>query len=135
MFLTPKPLCTFFIFTQILLLLKCEQQHFYTLQLILNTFYIYKKKKIKIKTKFFDFLKCLVIINQSRVYKLVIFFEFTLFSLMFSSFLLTFFTFSFILSYFCFYLIIRLNYYGLFPCKSMLGTLKFQCYRVYFQPT
>ena len=74
--------------------------------------------------------------NQSQVYKLVSFFEFTLFHLIFSCFLaelhsLTFLTFSFILSYFCFSLIIALNSSWLIPMSinacdtkvSMLSSL------------
>ena len=51
----------------------------------------------------------MVIFNQSRVHKLVIFLAFTLFSFIFSSFSLAFLTFSLILSYFCFSLMIAFN--------------------------
>ena len=66
------------------------------------------------KIKFFDCEKCSILFDQPRVYKLVIFLEFTLFSIIFSCFSaklrsLTFLTFSVILSYFCFTLRIAIN--------------------------
>ena len=107
MLVTPKSSCTFSMLAQIFpvfLLLKCEHQRFYILQLILDTFHIYTKSKKKDNLE-----KCLIIFNQSHVYKLVIFLEFTLFNLVFSCFSLAFLKFSLILSYFCFSLIIVLD--------------------------
>ena len=96
MFLTSKSSCTFFMLAQILpvFLNISEHQRFYILQMILDIYkdkvsiyfldksiyFIYTKNKIK----FFDFVKCLVAFNQSHVYKLVTFFEFRLFNLIFS---------------------------------------------------
>ena len=99
MFSTPEPSYTSFIFGQIapvfFLFVKVQLLHFHVIQLILDIFYIYTHKKV-----FFDCAKCLVIFNQSHVYKLVIFQEFTLFNVIFSCFSPTFLKFFFILSYF-----------------------------------
>ena len=77
--------------------------------------YILYMQKIKFWLRQFS-----VIFNQSHVYKLVIFLEFTLFNLIFSCFSLTFLAFSFLLSYFFFSFNILTNSRALFPCQSVI---------------